>query len=88
MIRVLLSNKGSTTTHKWWWQFVRSVNPVPVSTADQKMEIINDELLNWSAQMWYNVPKSPDARTYSSYQNAYIDFYDEQAYTWLVLRWS
>ena len=85
MISILLSDKGSTPAQAWWWQFIRSVDKRShaLSTED-RIDIINSELLNWSAHLWQHQPAGVDW----PHKNAYIDFYDEQAYTWFVLRWS
>lgn len=87
MISILLSDKGSTPAQEWWWQFIRSVDKKSqASTTDDHIDVVNLELLNWSAHLWQHQPTGADwplAR-----KNAYIDFYDEQAYTWFVLRWT
>ena len=81
MIRILLSDKGHPPPYKWWWNFTRSVDQRSKALTT---DMINLELLNWSAQLWQCGQRG---LIYSN-QSSYIDFYDEQAYTWFVLRWA
>jgi hypothetical protein len=87
MIRVLLSDKGQATPHQWWWKFLHGTDnykrTTPLTT-EERIDVINLELLNWSAQLW---DRSQKDASYA-YQSAYIDFYDEQAYSWFLLRWA
>jgi hypothetical protein len=85
MIRILLSDKGSTPSCQWWWNFINSVEQrSDALTTQERIDIINLELLNWSAHLWQHGQRS----VFYTNQSAYIDFYDEQAYTWFVLRWT
>lgn len=85
MIRILLSEMGQATPYKWWWNFVGGVDQGSrVLTPEEHIDIINLELLNWSAQLWQYGQRS----MFYTNQSVYIDFYDEQAYTWFVLRWA
>ena len=85
MISILLSDKGSTPAQAWWWKFLHGTDKRsgPLTT-EERIDSINIELLNWSAQLWDHCRKDASY----AYQSAYIDFYDEQAYTWFILRWS
>ena len=85
MISILLSDKGSTPAQAWWWKFLHGTDKRsgPLTT-EERIEAINLELLNWSAQLW----RHEQTATRHNDRSAYIDFYDEQAYTWFVLRWS
>lgn len=85
MIRVLLSEKGRATQYQWWWKFLHDTDERNVPyTAEERTDIINLELLNWSAQLWDHRRQGASY----AFTNAYIDFYDEQAYTWFLLKWS
>jgi hypothetical protein len=71
------SNKPNVRTPSWWRNFVRS-NP---SGERFNREVINDRLLEYSGS--YSV-----AHHAMSGVHRHLDFYDEKAYTWFVLRWS
>jgi hypothetical protein len=89
MIRVLISDHGNASPYDWWYNFIESVRRGRNSTINQRIDIINEDLMNWSAQLWQNEPIPPElGTTVSKYRNVYLDFYDEQAYTWFVLRWA
>ena len=86
MIRVLLSEEGWPVQHQWWWKFLDGTETKPTTplTSEERVDIINLELLNWSAQLWQH----RNEEVYPSHHRAYLDFYDEQAYHWFLLRWS
>ncbi len=85
MIRVLLSEKGRVTPYQWWWKFLHDTDDRNAPhTAEERVDIINTELLNWSAQLWDHRQQGASY----AFTNAYIDFYDEKAYAWFLLRWA
>ena len=90
MIRVLVSEKGNSSPHAWWYNWVTSVKAGPSGTpVDKRIDMLNAELMNWSAQLWQNEPVPHElGTTVSKYRNVYLDFYDEHAYHWFILRWS
>jgi hypothetical protein len=90
MIRVLISDHGNISPYDWWYNYAASVRNGPSNiTVDQRIDVLNIELMNWSAQLWQNEPIPHElGTTVSKYRNVYLDFYDEQAYTWFIMRWS
>mgnify|MGYP003335084596 CR=1 FL=1 len=85
MIRVLLSKQRLPAQQRWWWNFLHGTDKrTAPSTAEERMDVVNLELLNWSAQIWHHRQKGAVSPHYRSY----LDFYDEQAYAWFLLRWS
>jgi hypothetical protein len=90
MIRVLISDHGNMSPYDWWYNYVASVRKGPSNiTVDRRIDDLNIELMNWSAQLWQNEPIPHElGTTVSKYRNVYLDFYDEQAYTWFILRWA
>ena len=88
MIRVLISDKGDVSAHSWWYNFIKNANSGnSLMQTDERIDLINVELMNWSAQLWQNEPMTPEDVNVA-YKNAYLDFYDDHAYHWFVLRWS
>ena len=89
MIRVRISERGNESPYDWWYKFIESVKRGMNGTIDKRIDILNTELMNWSAQVWQNEPVPHElGTTISKYRNVYLDFYDEQAYTWFILRWA
>jgi len=88
MKRVLISDKNSMSPHAWWYKFVNSVHlGNDTFSTEQRIDIVNAELMNWSAQLWRdNATIVSDSA--SDEKSAYLDFYDEQAYTWFIMRWA
>lgn len=73
------SNPDALGSPVWWRNFIRS-NP-PGERFNR--ETTNDRLLEYSAS--YSLIQREGMRS-GVYR--YLDFYDEKAYTWFVLRWS
>jgi hypothetical protein len=67
-------------TPKWWRNFLRENF---TGSARYDVDKINHKLLDYSA----NYSRVVFSNHMSGY-NKYLDFYDEQAYLWFVLRWS
>lgn len=89
MIRVMISDHGNESPYQWWYKFIGSVPSKNSITVEKRIDVLNTELMNWSAQLWQNEPGSHElGTTISKYRNVYLDFYDEQAYMWFVLRWA
>jgi len=90
MIRVMISDHGNESPYMWWYKFIASVKHGKYGqTVEQRIDVLNTELINWSAQLWQNEPVPHElGTTISKYRNVYLDFYDEQAYTWFILRWA
>jgi hypothetical protein len=88
MKRVLISDKNDMSPHAWWYKFVNSVNlGNNTFSTEQRIDIVNAELMKWSAQLWRdNATILSDSA--SDTKSAYLDFYDEQAYTWFIMRWA
>lgn len=82
MIRVKLFDGDidykSDAIPRWWINFNDGVGDF--ATVDK----VNTELMNWSASFW--IAKHPDNNLLLG--DRYIDFYDEHAYTWFIMRWS
>ena len=81
MIRIKLfedNSKAFPDVPRWWFNFAMSVK-------GDSVEDINHALLDYSASFWIantTIPKN------IGYGDRYLDFYDEHAYTWFMLRWS
>lgn len=76
MIRVQLVNMD--TDAPWWWSnFVRAHTIEGGATISELHEHIDRVLMDYSAIMW------TDGR-----YGTYLDFYDQHAYDWFILRWS
>ena len=72
---VYLFNQASRQNEmpKWWLNFVFGND-----LAEASLDEVNEALLDYHASFSYQVRGS----------RRYIDFYDDQAYSWFVLRWS
>lgn len=64
-------------TFKWWRNFTRENPPGQRFNREET----NTRLLEYSAS--YVIMNSQDGAL-----RRYVDFYDEEAYTWFILRWS
>ena len=73
----LFDSKNPDVTPVWWKNFTRN-NP-PGHRFDR--EETNTRLLEYAAS--YSVMSRNGRGT-----NRHLDFYDEPAYTWFMLRWS
>ena len=62
---------------QWWRNFAMSVE-------GDSVEEVNHALLDYSASFWIAKPAIPE----NGYGDRYLDFYDEHAYSWFMLRWS
>jgi hypothetical protein len=62
----------------WWRNFGK--------LAGEDIDGINDQLLEYSAHFVCMVERKENGPR--RFGRRYIDFYDEQAYFWFVLRWS
>lgn len=78
MIRVRIFEEDSRLSDipQWWYNFC---------LPDYDEEELNQRLLDWSANFWVATTKRPDK---IGYGDRYIDFYDESAYTWFMLRFT
>lgn len=87
MIRVLITKNGEKSKLEWWLNFIEYCFPHPRTPmgTHEHIEIANVELMNWSAQLW--IKDKPDL-LWRHAESLYLDFYDEHAYHWFVLRWS
>lgn len=61
---------------RWWRNFIRENPPGQRFSNDTT----NDRLLEYSASYVVVINSEKVCR--------YVDFYDEQAYTWFLLRWA
>ena len=62
---------------QWWFNFC----PDSFGVGEEE---INHALMDWSANVWLAKPKNP----LSGYGDRYLDFYDEKAYIWFMLRFT
>lgn len=67
---------------KWWRNFIRGNAP----GHRYNREETNNRLLEYSASYVVMTERNPPAVPPRIAR--YVDFYDEAAYTWFVLRWS
>lgn len=67
---------GSCDVPDWWWNFGEQF--------PDDVDKINELLLEHSAQFVCMKKRGP----LGGFGKRYIDFYDEKAYTWFLLRWS
>jgi len=65
---------------KWWLNFANTAGADEFTTIDE----VNTELMNWSASFWISENKEQSLL----FGDRYLDFYDERAYTWFIMRWS
>lgn len=83
MIRVKLfdgdTDYKSDIIPRWWLNFAESTGD-DLTTVDEA----NIELMNWSASFW--IAKHKENKLLPG--DRYLDFYDEQAYTWFIMRWA
>ena len=81
MIRIKLfeeNGKVFPDVPPWWYNFAMSFE-------GESVEEVNYALLDYSASFWIannTIPKN------AGYGDRYLDFYDEHAYSWFMLRWS
>ena len=66
-----------STTPQWWRNFIRGNTPGNRFNREET----NDRLWEYSASYVVLNRDMGDVQRY-------VDFYDEKAYTWFILRWS
>ena len=76
-VELFNSDNPGTRSPQWWKNFIRGNKP----GERFNKESTNDRLLEYSASyvVMSGGSSAPVLR--------YVDFYDEQAYLWFVLRW-
>ena len=77
MIRIEVFEYGAyrnTVIPQWWKNFTRA-------HGHKYKDHINEALLPWHANFWTH------GNEMAGYTR-YLDFYDEKAYVWFMLRWS
>jgi hypothetical protein len=74
-IKIFDEDRHPSEIPRWWYNFL------PDSFGEEE---INHALMDWSANFWIAKPVNP----LSGYGDRYLDFYDEHAYTWFMLRWT
>ena len=77
-IKVFEENMQVIVVPKWWQNFCIG------GDVDDSVDDVNRKLMDWSANFW--IARNTDSRF--EYGDRYLDFYDEQAYVWFMLRWS
>jgi hypothetical protein len=86
VVRIFLFDSGSNSREQvpdWWRNFVHDTLPIRrLQEGSENRRLLNVALLPWHAQYWMHV--RPDATP----TRRYIDFYDEAAYHWFLLKWS
>lgn len=63
----------------WWRKFCDECS----GAGAERLETINAALMDYAAH--FHCTKNGGMQTWG---NRYIDFYDERAYNWFILRWS
>ena len=82
MIRIKLfeeNGKMFPDVPQWWMNFATSFE-------GESVEEVNHALLDYSASFWIantTIPNIP-----GGYGDRYLDFYDDHACSWFILRWS
>lgn len=79
-IKLFGENASEPDIPYWWVKFARGCGYNDFSTIEE----VNECLMDWSANFWI-AKHTDDVRDLG---DRYIDFYDEHAYTWFMLRWK
>lgn len=83
MVSILLFNPDAVykSGPTWWHNFAETVEGK--GKGGVRVDTINTVLMEYAAHFHCTGPGGT-----RSWGNRYIDFYDERAYNWFVLRWS
>jgi hypothetical protein len=80
MIRIKIFEEDSRVivVPKWWQNFCHGAD------VGDSIDDVNEKLMDWSASFWI----SKNTVNSIEYGDRYLDFYDEPAYVWFMLRWA
>lgn len=85
MVRVDLVLDSHTDHVPDWWRNFGVAHPHLISNdggnTQGRIDVVNQVLMDWHAQVWL-------AYTDEQVFHSHVDFYDEQAMTWFLMRWS
>lgn len=81
MVTVLLFDHKTYKSpgYSWWRNFAETIQ----GKGAIRLDTINEQLMDYNAHFHCTGKGGVE-----SWGDRYIDFYDERAYNWFVLRWS